>query len=343
MGCDGTRRRWPTLLAAVTFTATLAACGSSSSGPSITVYNGQHPQTTDALVSAFTKATGIGVKVRSGDEDTLADEITTEGSRSPADVIFTENSPALEDLQDAGLLSPVTPSTLALTPARFNSPDGDWVGVSARVSVLIYNPRLIARDQLPTSVLQLADNQFKGKLALAPGETDFQPIVTSVERSSGQNATVAWLDGLKSNAGGHVYPDNETIADEVNRGAVALGVVNQYYWYRLRAEIGAGNTHSAIATFAPGDPGYVIDVSGAAVLRSSHHQADAQRFLAFLDSAQGQEIIAHSTSFEYPIGSGVTTAQPETPFAQLQPNAVTIADLGDGSAAIALLRKAGLL
>ena len=63
--------------------------------------------------------------------------------------------------------------------------------------------------------------------------------------------------------------------------------------------------HSALAYLAPVDPGYIVDVSGAGVLRSSRHRAEAQRFLAFLTSAEGQRIIAHSTSFEYPIGSGV--------------------------------------
>ena len=83
----------------------LSACGSGSGpGQTITLYNGQHEQTTEALVSAFEKATGITVQVRNDDEDTLADEIVTEGARSPADLIFTENSPALEYLQSKGLL-----------------------------------------------------------------------------------------------------------------------------------------------------------------------------------------------------------------------------------------------
>ena len=70
----------------------LAAC-SSPSGRSITLYSGQHVQTTDALVAAFERATGITVNVRPGDEDDLANQIVVEGSHSPADVIFTENSP----------------------------------------------------------------------------------------------------------------------------------------------------------------------------------------------------------------------------------------------------------
>jgi iron(III) transport system substrate-binding protein len=325
----------------------IGGCGSSSSGSqTITLYNGQHEQTALALVSAFEKDSGINVNVTNDDEDTLADDISTNPAASPADVIWTENSPALEYLQSKGLLAKVDSSTLAHTPSQYNSPQGDWLGVSARVSVLIYNPSLISKSQLPTSVLQLANPKYKGKLAFAAGETDFQPIVTSVLRSYGKTAAVNWLDGIKANAGSHIYPDNETIADEVNRGAAAFGVVNQYYWYRMRAELGTSNMHSDITYFAPHDPGYVIDVSGAAVLKHSKHQAAAQKFLAFIVSKQAQEIIANpakSISFEYPIGSGVTTMAPETPFSQLTPYPISISQLGDGSAAIALLKQAGLL
>src|SRR6202451_2490823 len=114
----------------------------------------------------------------------------------PAERFYTQNSPALEFLQEKGLLTPVQASTLARTPARYNSAAGDWVAISARVSVLIYNPSLISQSQLPTSVMQLADPKYKGKLALAAGETDFQPIVTSVLRAHGQAATVKWLSAL---------------------------------------------------------------------------------------------------------------------------------------------------
>jgi iron(III) transport system substrate-binding protein len=340
------RRRSALLAAAVSLGAVLlSACGGAPSGSanSITLYSGQHVQTTQSLVAAFEKKTGITVNARYDDEDVLADQIITEGSHSPADVFFTENSPPLEYLASKGLLSSVDPSTLAHTPAPYNSPDGKWVGISARVSVMVYNTSLLKPSQLPTSAMDLADPKWSGKLAIAGAETDFQPIVTSVARTYGTAAALKWLEALKANAGSHDYPDNETIADEVNRGQVAIGIVNQYYWYRERAEIGASNMHSAIAYFAPRDVGYVLDVSGAGILKSSTHQADAQKFVAFINSAQGQEIIARSDSFEYPIASGVTTAQPETPFDQLQPNPITIPDFGTGAEAIKLLQEAQLL
>jgi iron(III) transport system substrate-binding protein len=101
--------------------------------------------------------------------------------------------------------------------------------------------------------------------------------------------------------------------------------------------------HSAIAFFAPHDPGYVVDVSGAAVLKSSHHQADAERFLAFLVSPQGQEIIANTDSYEYPLDTSIPAAGGQVPFASLQPDPITIAQLGDGATAVALLQQAQLI
>jgi iron(III) transport system substrate-binding protein len=334
-------------LALVLGAVMLAACGGSGSGGgtagSITLYNGQHVQTTESLVAAFEKKTGITVNVRSDDEDVLAQQIVTEGAHSPADVFFTENSPPLQYLSSKNLLAPVDPATLANGQSTYDSPDGQWVGVSARVSVMVYNTSLLRPAQLPTSALQLADPAWKGKIGLAGGETDFQPIVTSVARAHGEAGAEAWLRGLKTNATSHLYPDNETLTDQVNRGQVALGIINQYYWYREQADLGASNMHSAIAHFGPKDVGYVVDVSGAGILKSSSHQAAAQQFVAFLTSAQGQQIIARSDSFEYPINSGVTTAKPETPFDQLQPNPITIAELGTGAEAIKLLQEAQLL
>jgi iron(III) transport system substrate-binding protein len=323
----------------------LAGCaqGGASSDSGLTVYSGQHVQTTQALVAAFERQSGISVSLRSDDEDVLADQMVTEGSRSPADVFYTENSPPLQYLASKGMLAAVDRSTLANTPSRFNSPDGRWVGVSARVSVMVYNTSLLSRNELPRSAMELADPKWSGRFAIAGGETDFQPIVTSIARTYGEDAALRWLEAVKANAGSHDYPDNETVTSQVNRGQVALGVINQYYWYRMRAEVGAAATHSAIAYFAPHDVGYVLNVSGAGVLRSSTHQKAAQRFLAFLTSAAGQQIIAHSDSFEYPIASGVTTAQPETPFHQLQPNDISIEELGTGAEAIKLLQEAQLL
>ncbi|HEY2312203.1 MAG TPA: extracellular solute-binding protein [Streptosporangiaceae bacterium] len=291
----------------------------------------------------FEKQSGIQVAVRNGDEDQLAEQIMQEGSRSPGDVFYTENSPALMKLAGQHLLAPVEKATLAAVPSADSSPAGNWVGVTARISALVCNTNALKPSQLPTSVMDLANPKWVGKLGIAPGETDFQPIITSIADTHGSAAALAWLKGVKANAGSHIYPDNETLTSEVNSGQVEIGPINHYYWYRLRAGLGAGVMHSALHYFAPGDPGYVLNVSGAGILASSTHQAAAQKFLAFLISAAGQRIIAQSDSFEYPLRPGVAANSQLPPLSSLHPDpADTIAKLGDGSTALQLLQQAQL-
>jgi iron(III) transport system substrate-binding protein len=338
--------RWLAAGAVATLVATGCSNSSSSGGGSqtITLYNAQHEQTTDALITAFTQQTGIKVKVRSDDEDVLTAQLEQEGSKSPADVFYTENSPWLAQLDEQHLLAPVDAATLQQVPAADSASTGDWIGVSARVSVLVYNTDKLKASQLPTSILDLADPQWKGKLELAPAETDFWPIVSSVAKTYGDAKALAWLKGLKANAGADAsIPDNETVVSDVNKGTGDMGLINHYYFYRLQAEIGKPAVHAALSFFAPHDPGYLLNISGAAVLKSSKHQAAAQKFVAFITAAAGQTILANSDSFEYPIGAHVAANPELPPFAQLQPNSFNVAELGTGTDAKTLLQEAQLL
>jgi iron(III) transport system substrate-binding protein len=324
----------------------LAGCSTTDSGPApttIVLYNAQHEQTTTALVAAFTKQTGIIVKVDNDDEDVLTAKIEQEGSRSPADVIFTENSNWLQQLADKGLLAKVQSSTLKAIPTADSASDGDWVGISARVSSLVYNTKDLTPSQLPTSVLDLANPKWKGKLEIAPSETDFWPVVSSVEDTYGHAKALAWLKGLKANAGANVVPDNETLVSDVNRGVAQLGIINHYYFYRLKAETSGGSLHAGLAYFAPGNAGYLKTISGAAVLKSSTHSSAAQKFVAFLTSKAGQTTIARGESFEYPLAAGVQPNPALTPLTQLSPSGFTAAEFGTGEEAKKLLQEAQLL
>jgi iron(III) transport system substrate-binding protein len=82
------------------FAVACAGGSAPTSGATITLYNAQHQQTTSALIAAFTHQTGINVRVDNDDEDVLTAEIEQEGSRSPADVTYTENSNWLQQLHD---------------------------------------------------------------------------------------------------------------------------------------------------------------------------------------------------------------------------------------------------
>ncbi|MGW1072100.1 iron ABC transporter substrate-binding protein [Streptomyces sp. NPDC002537] len=334
---------------------TLAGCGSATktddaaspsgdgrslAGQSITLYSGQHEQTVKALTADFTKRTGVKVSLRSGDEAELANQLLQEGSASPADVFYAENPPALTVLENKGLLAPVQAGTLKAVPAADSSPKGDWVGVSARTAAFLAGTGKPADSAAPASVLDLAKPEWKGRLGIAPSETDFAPVVTRVLKAKGADATKQWLQGLKANS--KVYGSNEDLSAAVNSGEVEGGVIDEYYWYRLRDEKGAANTHSKLHYFAKSDPGALVDVSGAAALKGGKHQAAAQAFLAYLVGAPAQNVIADSESYEYPLVTGVR-GKAELPALDSIGTVADVAQLGDGKEAMQLLQDTGLL
>ncbi|OIK07787.1 extracellular solute-binding protein [Streptomyces monashensis] len=316
------------------------ASGGSLKGQAITVYSGQHEQTVSALVKDFQARTGIKANVRSGDEAELANQILTEGPASPADVFFAENPPALTTLENKGLLAKVNSSTLAAVPSTDSSAESDWVGVSAREAAFVYDTGRLKAAQAPAGVKDLAGTAWRGKLGIAPSETDFTPIVTRMIKTEGQAGAKSWLEGLKANS--KVYGSNEDLVAAVNRGEVEAGVIDHYYWYRLRDEQGASHMQSALGYFKQGDPGALVDVSGAAVLSHGRHQAAAQAFLAYLTSKPAQQIIATSESYEYPLAAGVKNTKVSRPLTASGPVAQA-GDLGDGKDALQLLQSVGLL
>ncbi|MFC0693372.1 iron ABC transporter substrate-binding protein [Paraburkholderia humisilvae] len=309
---------------------------------SITVYNAQHEQVVDLLAKDFEKQTGISVKVRNGEGPALAAQLIAEGTASPADVYFTENSPELMLLEEKGLLGKVDAATLAAIPARYNSPSGDWVGVTARESVLAYNTAKLRPAQLPQSILDLASPAWKGRVGIAPSDADFLPLVSALIAVKGEAQTLDWLKGLKANA--QIFDDDEGVVAAVNRGGVATGVINNYYWARLHTQLGDSATRSAIYHFGNGDLGALVNVSGAAVMKSAHNADGAQQFLKYLVSERAQTLIANShISYEYPLHAGVAPDPLLKPFNELQPPSIGVEQLGDDSKAGKLLRQAGLL
>jgi iron(III) transport system substrate-binding protein len=337
------------LVAALALTAAsafiAAGCGGSSdssdSSGSLTLYSSQHEPITEALVEGFEEANGAAVEVRYGEDEGLASQIEQEGDASPADVFFAENTPPLEALAGNELLAEVDASTLDEVPSQYNSPTGHWVGVAARETVMVYDPDLVAADELPASILDLAGPEWKGRLGIAPSEPDFVPIVSAIEKLDGEAAAKGWLEGFADNA--KRYNDNEGIIAAVNSGQIAAGIVNHYYWYEAAAEEGKDSVPSKLHYFGDEDPGALVNISGAGALASSDEPELAQEFLAYVVSEEGQSQIASSGDWEYPLNSAAPTPPGLKPFDSLEPPKVSPADLGDGSAPLELMQQVGLL
>lgn len=338
------------MLAGIALAATavlgLTACSTAVPTPAasgageITVYNAQHESLTQEWVDAFTKETGIKVTVRNGDDTEMSNQIIQEGKASPADVFLTENSPAMAQVENAGLFADVDKATIDQVPAEFRPSTNKWTGIAARSTVLVYDPAKLTADQLPKSMLDLAKPEWKGKWAASPTGADFQAIVAALLELKGEEATTQWLAGMKENF--TAYKGNSTAMKAVNAGEVDAALIYHYYYYGDQAKTGENSKNVKPYYFKNQDPGAFVSVSGGGVLESSKNAEAAQKFLTFITGKTGQEILKNGTSFEYAIASGVPSNDKLVPLKDLQAPTVDPAKLNSAKVT-ELMTKAGLL
>jgi iron(III) transport system substrate-binding protein len=324
--------------AAVLTAPMLTACG--DDGPYITVYNAQHEELISEVAPLFEKETGIEVKLRSGDDLELANQLVQEGDASPADVFLTENSPAMSLVDNAGLFTKVDQETLDLIPPDYVPANDNWIGFMGRSTVAMYNKDALTEKEMPDSILDFADPEWAGRISYSPTGADFQAIVSAVLELEGEEATRQWLAGLAEN--GTEYTGNDVVLESVNSGEVDAGIAYHYYWYRDQEEAGDHSDNTELHFFGDQDPGAFVSVSGAGVLASSDKQTNAQKFVEFLASDEGQQAIADSYALEYPLNPDVSLDPPVKPFAELEPPRIDVATL-NSEPVTELMQEEGLL
>lgn len=324
---------------------TPAATGSSDAtagagNGEITVYNAQHESLTKEWIDGFTAETGIKVTMRQGSDTELSNQIIQEGAASPADVFLTENSPAMTQVENADLFADVDEATIAQVPEEFRPSTGKWTGIAARSTVLVYDKNKLTEDQLPKSMLDLANPEWKGKWAASPSGADFQAIVSALLELKGEAATEEWLKGMKENF--KAYKGNSTAMKAVNAGEVDAALIYHYYYYGDQAKTGENSNNVTPYYFKNQDPGAFVSVSGGGVLKTSKNQEAAQEFLKYVTGKKGQEVLKDGTSFEYAIASDVPANEKLVPIAELQAPTVDPAKL-NSEKVTELMTSAGLL
>ncbi len=141
------------LTLAVAGVLTLSACATpapSDSAESITIYSGRSEELIEDLLTAFTEETGIEIEVRYGDSAELAAQILEEGDNVRADVYFGQDAGALGALAKEGVTKTLPADISDLVATEYKSVNGQWVGVSGRGRVFVYDPAKVS--QIPTSI-----------------------------------------------------------------------------------------------------------------------------------------------------------------------------------------------
>ncbi len=265
------------------------------------VYSGRAERLIKPVLDAFSAKTGIQVDLLSSGTTELVNRLKAEGARTQADLLITNDAGSLELARAAGLLRPLNMREIERAiPQQFRASDNSWVGLSGRFWVIVYNTTMVKPDQVK-SLLDLADPQWKDKIAIPNSGSEYLQAGVSVIRASvGDDRTKKFLTGLRDNAGTQVYQKSSQIVEAVAKGQVAIGIVNHYYVYRHLA----AQPSAPIAVLMPdqheGGMGAIMNVAGVAILKHTSHLDSAKLLVEFLVAQAGQKLFADLDK-EYPL------------------------------------------
>ncbi|HEU0256836.1 MAG TPA: extracellular solute-binding protein [Microbacteriaceae bacterium] len=321
--------------------ATGGSAESARTPTTLTVYTDQHMPLVEALTGAYTKKTGVTFKLQG---DATVGQIQAEGKASPADVFLSEDPGPVAQLGKAGLVTPISGTTMRQVRPGLSSEKSLWVAYAARARVLYYNPKLITKSALPSTLAAITDPQYKGSFAYAPSGA-FAATTQYLISTIGEARTEKFLKAVKAN--GINEQKNGNVRDTVEAGKHAMGLSNHYYWWVKAAEVG-GPDHmtSKIYHFTAGDPGNLVLASGAAILKSSGQHKAAAAFVAWLTSADGgQQILANgdtdTAGAQYPVAPGLASSVVGS-LDDVQGPAYDPDIFADQQAAVDLLQKLGM-
>ena len=272
----------------------------------VVLYAGRSEDLIAPLLEQFTADTGIEVDVRYGSTGEISALLLEEGDATPAQVFLSQDAGALGELTSAGLASALPAEIAGAVPAGFTSTDDSWVGVTGRARVIAYDGEQFTEDEVPDSTNDLVAPEWSGQVAFAPGNASFQSFVTGLRVLEGEEAADAWVGGMAANDPVLTESNGDSL-ELVNTGAAQFGLINHYYWYAAAAEAGEENMRAQLK-FLPGDPGGIVNVTGAAILAGAEGDPDALALVEYLLSEAGQTYFVEET-YEYPLVPGI--AAPE--------------------------------
>lgn len=306
----------------------------------LTIYAGRSEELVGPLIDRFKSQTGLDVQVNYAGTTDLAATILEEGEASPADVFFAQDAGALGAVAAEGRLAQLPAETLGKVDGRFASDDGQWIGVSGRARVVVYDTRTVAEADLPTSIDGFTDPAWRGRIGWAPTNSSLQSFVTAYRVLKGDAAAKAWLEGIQANQA-KVYEGNDAVLAAVAAGEVEVGFINHYYLLRQLTE--QGDEFPVRNYFLPGgDAGSLVNVAGVGILTTAPNPVAAQAFVDFLLTAESQTYFATETS-EYPLIDGIAADDRLPALTDIESPDIDLSDLSDLEGTLRIMQEAGVL
>ncbi|MGQ0600369.1 MAG: extracellular solute-binding protein [Anaerolineales bacterium] len=307
----------------------------------LVVYTSRSESLFQPVVEAFTEQyPKVEIVVLTGSNGELAAKLLEEQKNPQADVLVNSDTLTMEDLASKGLFAPNFSEVVAAVPDAYRAEDGNWVALTLRPRVIMYNTDLVKPEDLPQSIFDLTDPKWKGQIGSA-NSTNGALVgqLVAMRALVGEAKTEQWIRDFVANEvqffGGHTE-----VRQAVGAGELKLGLVNHYYYHLSKAE------GAPVGVIYPdqneGQMGLIVNSTNAGIINGGPNPAAAQAFVDFMLAPRGQRLFAQA-NFEYPITPDVALADGVPSLSNFRQAEITLKLLWDElEPTRALIQSAGL-
>ncbi|MDH5784680.1 MAG: Fe(3+) ABC transporter substrate-binding protein [Chromatiales bacterium] len=324
----------------------LGLSAQTAAAPELNLYSARNEALIQPLLERFTEQTGIKVNLVTGKADALLKRLKSEGRNSPADLLLTTDAGRLHRAVEAGVTQPFSSELLdKVVPANYRDPQGHWVGLSVRSRPILYVKGKVEPSEL-SSYEALSDAKWKGRICIRSSSNIYnQSLIASMIAANGEAETEKWAKGLVANL---ALPPKGGDRDQIKAAASGqcdIAIANTYYLAGMlnSSESDQVDAASKMAVFWPNQNGRGahVNISGAAITRSSKNPGAAVKLLEFLVSEASQQWYAEVNG-EYPVRAGVAVGDILKGWGEFKADTLNLGQLGELNAeAVMLMDRAG--
>jgi len=305
----------------------------------VNLYTTREPGLVKPLLEAFSDRTGIKVNTIFM-KDGLAERVSSEGERSPADLLMAVDFGNLTDLVEQGVTQAANSETLnEVVPEALRDANGHWYALSMRAR-LVYADKDLDLENFHYE--DLAKPEWRDRVCLRSGQHPYNTaLIAHMIARNGEEATETWLRGVKDNLARRAGGGDRQVARDILGDLCDIGIGNSYYVGLMRSgDSGAEQQQwgEAIQVVLPRfkDGGTHVNVSGAALARYAPNRDNAVKLLEFLVSEEAQALYARA-NYEYPVSQKAELHPLVAAFGELNVDTLPVAEISSHRHAASLL------
>ncbi|MHC4664291.1 MAG: extracellular solute-binding protein [Planctomycetota bacterium] len=283
----------------VLFCVFLAGCTDNE----VVVYVSLDREFSAPVLAQFEQETGIKVKPVYDDEATktvgLVNRLVREhkSGRVQCDVFWNNETSRSLSLKKKGVSQSYKSPSASDIPADFRDPENHWTGFAARARVLVYNTKLLKKEDLPVSIFELTDAKWKDKVAIAqPTAGTTGSHVAALAVHMGKEKALEYFRKLAEN-GCRKYPGNSSVRDRVAQGEVLIGFTDT-------DDVAAGKLHGkSIDMIFPDRDGMgtLVIPNTVVLMAGAPNTENAKKFIDWLLRKETEAILAAAESRQIPL------------------------------------------